>query len=167
MSCLCLQTEKSSVLWFKEAPTGLKVIWNFSYRHKLHPHVLGLNDAPFSMMLQERVYFTPLSFSFQIWAASVVLFDWSLLLNVELCPSYLFLNVFFVKPVYVSLLLMFVLLLLLLLLSISSTVALYMTLLFDMHAPLSGHGGFLQLHSAYAINIYCLCSHNITRYKTA
>ena len=41
LASLCLQVENSSDLWFRVAPEGWKIIWNFSLRHNMRFSLLG------------------------------------------------------------------------------------------------------------------------------
>ena len=49
---LCLQTENSSLLLFKVAPSGLNIIKYFSFKHKLQLLVEGLNSGALAIIFQ-------------------------------------------------------------------------------------------------------------------
>ena len=76
----------------------------------MHFLVVGSNFLPFSIILHLTSKSDPESLSFHMWVDSVVACSFFLSLKLDLWPLYLCLNVFFVRPVYVSI---FVLLLLL------------------------------------------------------
>ena len=97
---LWVQTEKSSDLLFRVAPDGLKMMLYFSFRQRLHFLVLGLNFLPLSIIFQLMLKFVFSSFNFHMYVERVV-FESARFLKLLVWPSYRFLKVFPVNPVYV------------------------------------------------------------------
>ena len=65
---LCLHVGNDYLLWFSKAPSGLNIMWYFSFRQTWHDLVDGLKALPLSSIFQlttDGVGF-PLIFSFQM-----------------------------------------------------------------------------------------------------
>ena len=126
---LCRQVENSSLLLFRDAPSGLKMMQNFSLRHRLHLFVAGLKLVLLDKIFQDTLCLIFCFFNFQTYLLRLVPFLFSLFIS-WVCSYNLSLKGLAVSPVYVSVML----------LSSLTAVA--------WHTPSTGHvaGPFLQLH---------------------
>ena len=52
---LCLQEENNSDLLLRLAPSGWKMMWYFSFKHRLHFLFIGLNFLPLSIILHFKL----------------------------------------------------------------------------------------------------------------
>ena len=129
---LCLQSEASSFLLFKVAMCGLHMIQYFSFVQRLHDLAAGEYGEPFATIFHCNVNAIFLSLRVQIQLLSVVEFRLLSFLKELVCPLYLILKVFSVRPMQVSSLL----------LSSLFTEAWYMTPSVR-HFPFNGHSFFL------------------------
>ena len=105
---MCLHSEASSFLLFKDANCGLHIIINFSLRHRLHLFVSVLYGCAFSIILHVILCCMLLSFSDHMCELSVVAFLFLVFLKLAMWFLYLSLKVVDANPMYVSSLLVFV-----------------------------------------------------------